>query len=97
MAVVAVPYFYVFKQRCLPSDFGAIGRELARNAVLALICLLPSGLLAWALRPAGSALALTQWLPFAALTILLWLGALPVLRHPLYPELRALLRRRTAA
>ncbi|MBC7703078.1 MAG: lipopolysaccharide biosynthesis protein, partial [Rhodoferax sp.] len=28
MAVVAVPYFYAFKQRCLPSDFPAITRNL---------------------------------------------------------------------
>ena len=97
MAVIAVPYFYAFKQRCLPSDFQAIGRELGRNALLALICLLPSALGAAWLRPVGGALPLPLWLCFAALTSLLWLAGLKLLGHPLYAELVALLRRRSNA
>jgi lipopolysaccharide exporter len=97
MAIVAVPYFYAFKQRCLPSDFRAIARELSRNALLALICLLPSGLAAAWLRPAGGALDLPIWLACAALTSGLWLAGLKLLHHPLYGELLALLRRRSAA
>jgi O-antigen/teichoic acid export membrane protein len=97
MAIVAVPYFYAFKQRCLPSDFRAIARELGRNALLALICLLPSALAAAWLRPAGQALALPVWLGCAALTSLLWLAGLRLLRHPLYGELLALIRRRSGA
>lgn len=97
MAIVAVPYFYAFKQRCLPSDFRAIARELWRNALLALICLLPSALAAAWLRPAGGALALPVWLGCAALTSLLWLAGLRLLGHPLYGELLALIRRRTGA
>ena len=97
MAIVAVPYFYAFKQRCLPSDFRAIGRELARNALLALICLLPSALAAAWLRPAGGALGPATWLSCAALTCLLWLAGLRLLHHPLYGELLALLRRRAAS
>jgi hypothetical protein len=93
MAVVAVPYFYAFKQRCLPSDFRAIARELSRNALLALICLLPSALIAAWLRPAGDALAVPVWLGCAALTSLLWLAGLRLLGHPLYSELLALVRR----
>lgn len=94
MAIVAVPYFYAFKQRCLPSDFRAIARELWRNALLALICLLPSALVAVWLRPAGGALALPTWLACAALTSLLWLAGLRLLGHPLYDEMLALIRRR---
>jgi len=97
MAVVAVPYFYAFKQRCLPSDFRAIARELSRNALLALICLLPSALAAAWLRPAGDALALPTWLCCATMTSLLWLAGLRLLRHPLYDEVVALIRRRTGA
>ncbi|MDR7272414.1 O-antigen/teichoic acid export membrane protein [Pelomonas saccharophila] len=97
MAIVAVPYFYAFKQRCLPSDFRAIARELSRNALLALICLLPSALAAAWLRPAGEALALPTWLGCAALTSLLWLAGLKLLGHPLYGELLALLRRKVAS
>jgi len=97
MAVIAVPYFYAFKQRCLPSDFRAIARELSRNALLALICLLPSALAAAWLRPAGGALALPTWLSCAALTSLLWLAGLKLLGHPLYGELVTLLRRKAAS
>jgi O-antigen/teichoic acid export membrane protein len=96
-AVVAVPYFYAFKQRCLPSDFRAMARELMRNALLALICLLPSALAAAWLRPAGGALAVPVWLGCAALTSLLWLAGLKLLNHPLHGELVALLRRRRTA
>ena len=97
MAVVAVPYFYAFKQRCLPSDFGAIARELARNALLALACLLPGALLVAWLRPAGQALALPVWLACAGLTVLIWLGGLRLLAHPLYAEIISLIQRRRAA
>ncbi len=97
MAVIAVPYFYVFKQRCLPTDFNALGRELTRNAMLALICLLPSAIIAAWLRPAGQALPLPAWLGCAALTCLLWLAGLRLLGHPLYLEIVNLIRRRRAA
>jgi O-antigen/teichoic acid export membrane protein len=97
MAVVAVPYFYAFKQRCLPSDFHAIARELARNAVLALACLLPGALVAGWLRPAGDALALPVWLGCAGLTVLVWLAGLRLLGHPLYAEILGFMQRRRAA
>jgi len=94
MAVVAVPYFYAFKQRCLPSDFLAIGRELARNALIALLCLLPSGVIAGWLRPTSEVLALPVWLGCAGLTCVLWLVGLKLLRHPLYADLLGFIRRR---
>jgi len=96
MAVIAVPYFYAFKQRCLPSDFKAMARELRRNALLALLCLLPSALAAAWLRPAGGALPLPLWLGCALLTSLLWLAGIKLLDHPLYGELLRLLRRNQA-
>lgn len=97
MAVIAVPYFYAFKQRCLPSDFAAIGRELVRNAVLALLCLLPSAGVALWLRPAGEALPPGVWLGCAGLTCGLWLAGLKLLGHPLHTEIVNLIRRRRAA
>lgn len=97
MAIIAVPYFYAFKERCLPSDFRGIAKELGRNALLALICLLPAGLIAAWLRPAGQALPLPVWLGCAGLTCLLWLAGLRLLRHPLYAEIVNLIRRRRAA
>lgn len=97
MAVVAVPYFYAFKQGCLPTDFGALARELSRNALLALGCLAPSAVVAAWLRPPGGALALPTWLACAALTSVLWLVGLKLLHHPLYGELLTLLRRKRGA
>lgn len=97
MAVIAVPYFYAIKQRCLPSDFRALARELARNALLALICLLPAALIVLWLRPDGEALPLPIWLGCAGSTCLLWLAGLRLLDHPLYLELLNLIRRRSVA
>ena len=97
MAIVAVPYFYAFKQRCLPSDFAGMARALSRNLVLALLCLAPVGVAASWLRPPGEALALPAWLGCAATTVALWLAGLRLLGHPLYGELLALLRRRVAS
>lgn len=94
MAVVAVPYFYAFKQRCLPTDFGALSRGLARNLCLTALCLAPSAAIAWWQRPAAGAMPLSIWLPCATLTALLWLGGLRLLRHPLHAEIQALLQRR---
>lgn len=97
MAVIAVPYFYAFKQRCQPSDFAALGRALSRNALLALACLLPPALAAHWLRPVGDAMALPAWLACAAATVLLWLAGLKLLAHPLYGEITTLLRRRAVS
>lgn len=97
MAVVAVPYFYAFKQRCVPSDFSAIGHELARNTALAVFCLLPPGLIALWLRPAGAALSLPIWLSCAGLTCILWLVGLRMLGHPVYAEILKFAHRRRAS
>ncbi|MFG6466427.1 lipopolysaccharide biosynthesis protein [Roseateles sp. BYS87W] len=97
MAVVAIPYFYAFKHRHLPTDFQTLARELLRSGVLAAGCLLPSALLGHALRQPGQALPLPAWLGCAALTCVLWLAGLRLVRHPLYSELLAMLRRRAGA
>ncbi|HEY9106417.1 MAG TPA: lipopolysaccharide biosynthesis protein [Roseateles sp.] len=97
MAVIAVPYFYAFKQRQLPSDFAAIAATLARNALLAALCLLPPALIASWQRVPGQVLPLAVWLGCAGLTCLLWLAGLRLLRHPLHAELVNLIRRRMPA
>jgi lipopolysaccharide exporter len=94
MSLVAVPYFYAFKQRILPSDFPTLLREVGRNAALALLCLLPTGLLAAWLRPPGEALALPVWLGCCVLAGLIWLAGLRVLHHPLFAELQSLVSSR---
>jgi lipopolysaccharide exporter len=93
MAVLAVPYFFAFKQRRLPTDFAALARALGPNVLLTLMCILPSALIGFALRPAGQPLALGTWLGCALLTGLLWLAGLRLLRHPLDAEVRRVLSR----
>lgn len=93
MAIVAVPYFYAFKQRCLPSDFRAIGRELARNAALAALSLLPAIVVVTGWRTTGEPMALPLWLGCAGLTGLFWLAGLWLLSHPLQAEILGLLQR----
>lgn len=97
MAVVAVPYFYAFKQRCLPTDFAGLSTALSRNLLLAASCLLPSALLGQWLRPPDASLPLSTWLPLAGLTCLLWVSGLWVLKHPLFEELRAIVAARRQA
>ncbi|MDG0852762.1 lipopolysaccharide biosynthesis protein [Roseateles puraquae] len=96
MAIIAVPYFYGFKQRCLPTDYRTLARELGRSALLALLSLAPSALVVQALREPGQALPLPGMLGCAALTCVMWLVGLRLLNHPLYPELIGFLRRRRA-
>lgn len=96
MAVVAVPYFYAFKQRVLPTDFGALARSMGRNLVLALSTLAPAwGLSAW-LRPAGQALPYPWFFACLGMTAASWLFSLWALRHPLYFEGMTIARARFA-
>jgi O-antigen/teichoic acid export membrane protein len=97
MAAVAVPYFYAFKQRCLPTDFKQLLREITRNLLLALLCLLPAGLVAVWLRPPGAALTLPLWMGCCMLIVLTWLIALKLLRHPMHGEIKTFIARRKAA
>lgn len=93
MALVAVPYFYAFKQRCMPTAFLTLGRQMARNLLLTAIGLAGAAMLAWQ-RPPHGALGLPLFLLAAAVTALSWLAGLWLLRHPLWQELSAFLRAR---
>ena len=97
VAIFAVPYFYWFKQRALPSDFAALGRAAALNAALACLTLLPAAAIVLFLRQPGHALPLAWMLGAAGLTAVAWLLALRLLRHPLYDELMLVLRARLPA
>lgn len=93
-AIVAVPYFYAFKQTCLPTDFSQLARCVARNLLLAGLSLAPSTVLVWFARQPGTALALPLFFACVAATIVSWGGLLFALRHPLYLELLAMFRAR---
>ena len=96
MAVIAVPYFYAIKQRCLATDGAALARTVWRNALLAGLTLAPALGLASLLRQPGQTLAYPWFFGCIGLTALAWLVLLWALRHPLWHEIRTLLQQRLA-
>lgn len=86
MAIVAVPYFFIVKQRVLPTDFPALASSLGQNLMLAIGTLAPAYLIALWQRPANGALPLPLYLLCIALTAASWALSLKLLRHPLYHE-----------
>ena len=97
MAVVSVPYFYAFKQRCLPSDFGNIGRSLAKNLLLAFLSLLPALIITILLRQPGQALAYPLFFACAAATCVTWALCLWAFRHPLHHEFKVIVKSKFAS
>lgn len=94
MAVVAVPYFYAFKQACLPTDFGAVSRNMARNLLISAISLLPALALVLIMRPSGQALPYPWFFAAAAATLVTWAALLWAFSHPLYLEFLVVARAR---
>ncbi|MES2263028.1 MAG: oligosaccharide flippase family protein [Pseudomonadota bacterium] len=86
VSVLAVPYFYAFKQCCLPTDFAAMARQLAKNLVLAGLSLAPALAIVLWQRPAGQALPYPWFFACVAATAIAWLLLLWVLKHPLHRE-----------
>jgi lipopolysaccharide exporter len=99
-AMLQVPLLYIVKQRCLPTETGALARVLSTNLVLAALTLAP----AWAatrwLRPAGQGLPLPLFFACVGVTLVTWAVLLWALKHPLYhealPVLQARLKRKPA-
>lgn len=96
VSLASVPYFYAFKQRCLPTAVGALARAVARNAALTLFSLAPALLVVALFRPAGQALGYPLFFACAGATCLAWPLGLRLLGHPLYGEFMAVLRARLA-
>jgi O-antigen/teichoic acid export membrane protein len=90
VAIMAVPYFYAFKQRCLPTDFGAVARNLAKNFLLTCLTLVPALAVITFLRQPGHSLPYPLFFACAAMTCIAWLLSLWVLNHPLHRELMAM-------
>lgn len=99
MAVMlfSVPYWFIIKQRCLPTGFRELGRGLGRNLLVAGISLAPSAAVIVLLRPAGQALPYPLFFGCAFATCIAWGLSLWVLRHPLYLELLSILATRFPA
>ncbi|MDQ1830150.1 lipopolysaccharide biosynthesis protein [Massilia scottii] len=96
MAVVSVPYWYALKQRCLPTDFGALLRNVGMNLMLAVLSLAPALALTVWLRPAGQALGHAAFFACAGATCVAWPLLLWAFRHPLYREFLAIVQARRA-
>lgn len=94
--MLSVPYFYAFKQRCLPTDFAGLGRRLARNALLTGLCLAPSVAVVASLRIPGQALPYAWFFACVVATCTAWPLLLWVFHHPLYLEAVAVIKPRLA-
>lgn len=92
--LLSVPYWFIIKQRCLPTDFRELGRGLARNLVLAAVSLAPAAAVVLILRPAGQALPYPLFFGCAFATCAAWGLSLWAVRHPLYLELLSILATR---
>lgn len=91
-AVVGVPYFYAFKQRCLPTDFPALGRQLAKSLGVATLSLTPALAVAvWGRDASTPAVSLLTLIGCGVLTAGLWLASLKLFRHPLFGEILRLM------
>jgi lipopolysaccharide exporter len=86
MAMIAVPYFYAFKERCLPSDFPLLLRSLGKNLVLAAGTLAPAVLVTIGYKKAGVALPFPLFFAVIGLTAIAWIGLLWLMKHDLYHE-----------
>lgn len=92
VALLTVPYFYFFKQRCMPTDFLALGRRLGMNLVLTGLSLAPAATVILIYRAPGQALSLPLFFLCAGMTCLAWPFFLWVFHHPLYQEALAVMK-----
>lgn len=86
VALFSVPYWFVVKQRCMPTAFGALGRGLALNGVVTAVALAPAMTIVYFMRPANGALPYPLFFTCAGLTCLGWIACLWAFRHPLFRE-----------
>lgn len=96
VALISVPYFYGFKQRCIPTRFRLLLSKLLGNLLLTALSLAPALLVIALFRVPGQALALPLFFLSAGLTCLAWPLFLWLLKHPLYVEVMAVLQARRA-
>lgn len=96
VSLASVPYFYAFKQRCLPTDFRALARCVVSNTLVALCSLAPSLLVVALFRQPQQALGYPLFFACAGVTCVAWPLALRLFGHPLYGECMTVVRSRLA-
>ena len=94
VSLVSVPYFFAFKQRCLPTDFGNMGRSIAKNGLIALSSLAPSLLVIALCREPAQSLSVPLFFACAGSTCIAWLLMLRLSKHPLHDEFMSVIKRR---
>lgn len=94
VTVLAIPYFYTFKQHCLPTDFPLLLRQVAKSLLLSVLTLLPAALACVLWRPPGGAFSVVPLFACVAVTAISWAGGVWLLRHPLGHEIAVLYRAR---
>ncbi|SFB74889.1 oligosaccharide flippase family protein [Massilia yuzhufengensis] len=87
IAALAVPYFYAFKQACLPTNFAALVKAVMQNSALAGLSLGPAAAISWSVRPAEGLLPYPLFFACVAVTTASWLLLLWFLKHTLFDEL----------
>ena len=92
ITILALPYFYAIKQRCMPSDFRAIGANLARSALLTFLTLLPPFMLAQVAGGTQASLSYAVFFVCAVATAAAWLLSLWRMNHILYQEAMPVVR-----
>jgi lipopolysaccharide exporter len=96
-SILAVPYFYYFKERCIPSDFKGLVIGLSKSLTLTIFCLAPSVLGVQMLRAPDSVLPLLPLLICVASSGLVWLISIYLFKNPLYLEMRSMMFKGTVA
>jgi lipopolysaccharide exporter len=87
ITILSVPYFYLLKQRYLPTDFRSMARNQGRNLLLTLMSLAPALVITTFLRSHGQPLPYPLVFGCAAATCVAWVTALWLLKHPLHREI----------
>ncbi len=92
--IFSAPYFYYFKQKRIPTHFRLLLARLGANLALTVACLLPTVLLAHAVRINHEPLPIAMFLLCVVVCAVIWLCGIVLSKHPLYWEAMAMLARR---
>jgi O-antigen/teichoic acid export membrane protein len=85
--VVAVPVFYAYKQRCLPSDWAGLALQSAKSLAVSVLCLaVPAAVSFYLGWHRSEPMPLIQFLGICLLTLLAWVVAVRLCRHSIARE-----------
>jgi O-antigen/teichoic acid export membrane protein len=91
ISILAVPYFYAFKERCLPSDFRSIATSMARNGLLTATTLIPAIALQLVYLHPSEVASVPMFLTCSVLTVIAWTCTLWCMNHELFKEAKPIL------